>query len=154
MQQQSSGGAQAKRKDRMKLSLLPPKLVGKTSLGPPVIWGFIKISFAVMHLMPQYVEIGALWITLIIQNICNLDFFLFEFLESSRRIQLSQEAGFIRVNLVMMIFIILLGFLCMITIKKLVTTPKVCFYFFLHLVPPKKNTHTHKSLWDRCQSTF
>jgi hypothetical protein len=49
-----------------------------------------------MHLMPYSVETGALRrITLMIQNICNLDF-----LESSRRIQLSQEAGFIRVKCV------------------------------------------------------
>jgi hypothetical protein len=52
----SSGGAQEKRKEGMKLSLAP-KLVEK------LVWvtsslSFSKISFPVMHLMPYYAETG------------------------------------------------------------------------------------------------
>jgi hypothetical protein len=50
----SSGGAQEKGKEGMKLSL-QPKLVGKTRLGPSY-FRFVKFSFPVMRLMPYYAE--------------------------------------------------------------------------------------------------
>ncbi len=53
----SSGGAQAKRKEGMKLSL-PPKLVGKKLVWVPGLFCFSKISFPVTHLMPYYAETG------------------------------------------------------------------------------------------------
>ncbi len=52
------GGAQEKRKDRMKLSLLTTKigLVEKLRLGPTQLFPFIKISFPVKRLMPHYAK--------------------------------------------------------------------------------------------------
>jgi hypothetical protein len=64
-----------RKKERQDETQFTTKIGGKTSLGPRYL-GFIKFSFAVMQLMPYYVETGALWITLIIQNICNLEFLL------------------------------------------------------------------------------
>ncbi len=49
-----------KRKDRMKLSLLLPKLVvEKLDWVPVILFCFLKFSFPVTRLMPYYAETGS-----------------------------------------------------------------------------------------------
>ncbi len=68
-------GAVKRKKKKQDETQFITKIGGKTSSRPSCL-GFVESSFTVMHLMPYYVETGALPITLIIQNICNLEFLL------------------------------------------------------------------------------
>jgi hypothetical protein len=64
------GGAQEKgKKDRMKLSLLPKKLMEKLVWVPVIFFPFVKFSLPVPCLMPYYAETGCSRLLIACENI-------------------------------------------------------------------------------------